>query len=299
MSRGRPRRHRQIRLRTWSRVIAILAAGVLALGACQDSEPTDHAGSTGPLDLPIEMVVIGDFGDGGQSEYAVANEVRDTVESRDVSVFLTTGDNFYSDDVEAVWDRPYGWLDEEGVTVLAAWGNHDIETETRVGLVQEALDPPGRWYAVDLGPGDLIVLDSNLVGDSSQTEWLEDELEGSDPPTIVVFHHPAFSCGVHGTDDKIQANWVPLFEEHEVTVVFNGHDHNYERFVIDDTTYVVTGGGGRRLTPANACPAGTPEPVARDYETHHFIVMEISDTLLSAQVIAADGTSIDAFDIDY
>lgn len=271
----------------------------MVLGACQGSDQTEEAASAASLSVPIEMVVIGDFGDGGQSEYAVANEVRDTVASRDISVFVTTGDNFYSDDVNAVWDRPYGWLDEEGVTVLASWGNHDIETETRLGLVQETLDPPGRWYSADLGSGSLIVLDSNLVDNSSQTEWLKTELEESGPPTIVVFHHPAFSCGAHGTDQGVQANWVPLFEEHAVTVVLNGHDHNYERFVIDETTYVVTGGGGRRLRPTGACPAGTPEPVARNDETHHFIVMEISATSLSAEVIGADGTKIDTFVVDY
>ncbi len=84
-----------------------------------------------------------------------------------------------------------------------------------------------------------------------------------------------------------------------MTVVLNGHDHNYERFVIDDTTYVVTGGGGRRLRPTGACPAGTPEPVARNDETHHFILMEVSATSLSAEVIGANGAKIDTFDIDY
>ena len=39
----------------------------------------------------------------------------------------------------------------------------------------------------------------------------------------------------------------PLFEGNGVQLVFAGHDHTYERTIINGITYVVSGGGGAPL----------------------------------------------------
>ncbi len=215
-----------------------------------------------------------------------------------LTAFVTTGDNFYSDDIEDIWLAPYGWLEGTDIELLASWGNHDIESESRQGLVTEYLRAPGRAYSVSFGSALLIVLDSNDVGNESQTRWLVSELEASSGLSIVVFHHPAFSCGYHGTTEAVVESWVPLFEEHGVDLVLNGHDHDYQRFEREGVTYVVTGGGGRALRAFSQCPVDTPEPLASTDQLHHFVVLNLSEDGIAGRTLSADGAEIDTFAID-
>ena len=276
-------------------LLALLASLAMACG----TGPPLEAGTMAPLPIPAEIIVIGDFGSGSDAQHRVAERIRETVAATDIELFLTTGDNFYNNDIERIWNDPYGWLDEENLRIAAAWGNHDRDSETRRMLVQENLDPPGAYYSMELGEGKLIVLDSNNVSDRAQTGWLRTELETARSPTVVVFHHPPYSCGVYGTEDAVNDVWLPLFEEFGVTLVLNGHEHHYERFVVDDTIYVVTGGGGQSLRSAQGCPEDTPEPIASNYTAHHFVLMRIDESTISAEVISAGGATIDSFDIDH
>lgn len=277
-----------------------LALLLLGLGACRSDDVPGEAGSMDPLPLPIEMIVLGDFGDGGPDQREVAEMMREATIQRDIAVLVTTGDNFYSDDIDRIWNEPYSWLEDRSIDVAAAWGNHDVVSETRRSLVRDSLGPPGRWYSAPLGPeGRLIVLDSTNVADSSQTEWFEAELAEAGAPTVVVFHHPAYSCGSHGNEEAIHEEWIPLIEDEQVDLVLNGHEHNYQRFEAGETTYVVTGGGGRSLTDLGECSTSTPRPLVSNDQSHHFLLMRVDGEAIAIEAIAADGTSIDRFEIDY
>lgn len=277
------------------RLLALTAALIAAV-ACRGVDGP-AGGTAAPLPTPAHVVVIGDFGDGSDGEYAVAGSIRDHALDKGLDAFITTGDNFYSDDVDLVWSGPYGWLSEAGIPVLATWGNHDLDSPTREELVWDTLDPPGRWYSVEIGTGRLLVLDTNRVESEEQISWLRNELTHPAWPLIVTFHHPLYSCGSHGSDPEVQDAWLSLFQEHEVTLALSGHDHDYQRFIDDGTTYVVTGGGGRHLRALQACPVGTPEPeMARD-GVHHYVVLDIGNDVIDAEVRAADGTTIDSFRI--
>jgi hypothetical protein len=61
-------------------------------------------------------------------------------------------------------------------------------------------------------------------------EWLINDLDASAQPwKIVVFHQPAFSSG-NATVRNFQMRAVAkLLEDHGVNMVFNGHEHNYQR----------------------------------------------------------------------
>lgn len=291
---------------------AVAASVVLLLAACSTPSADPEPGSTdpsttsspnpeslGPFDIPVEIVVMGDFGSGSGDQRELAGTMRDFIEKRDVALLVTTGDNFYSDEVEEIWHEPYGWLAEEGVEVAAAWGNHDIETPSRLELVRRTLGPPGRWYSVPLGDGKLIVLDSNQVDDPEQLDWLRSELETSGSPIIISFHHPAFSCGVYANDDDIRQTWVPVIQPFDVTLVLNGHEHHYERFDVAGTTYVVTGGGGMKIRDRKECSDGVPEPIVGNYEDHHFVLLGVDDGRIRGEVIDRKGNVIDTFSVSY
>ena len=61
-------------------------------------------------------------------------------------------------------------------------------------------------------------------------DWLINDLDSSAQPwKIVVFHQPAFSSG-NATVRNSQMRAVgKLLEDHGVNMVFNGHEHNYQR----------------------------------------------------------------------
>lgn len=280
-----------------SQIMWLLLVPLLAVSCADIGEGTP--GQMGVLPMPVTMVVIGDFGVGSDAQYQVAEAIRDRVANTAVDVLVTTGDNFYTDDLDLIWEGPYGWLDDEDIDVAAAWGNHDIESAKRRQNVELTLGPPGNWYSADMGNGKLIVLDSNRVDDPEQTRWLIDELDEAAAPVVVAFHHPSFSCGYHGSDPSVQERWVPILSEHPVVLVLNGHDHDYQRFVVDRQTYVVTGGGGQRIRPAGECPDGTPDPRVANHSDNHFVILEVAPSSLSVEVVAVDGEILDEFEIDY
>lgn len=244
------------------------------------------------------FVVIGDFGSGSAAEYEVAAAIETLVGERPIEGFITTGDNFYNDDIETIWLEPYGWLEGAEIPVFAAWGNNDIVSETRRQLVEEYLSPPGRWYTTELGPGTLVVLDSNEVDNHEQQAWLGETLEDAGSPIVVAFHHPAFSCGPYGNTPSIIENWVPLFEQHDVALVLAGHEHHYQRLGRNGLTYVVTGGGGREIRPAWFCPSNTPTPEASDNVHHHFLILEVGADRIVGTATASDGSVLDSFVVE-
>jgi hypothetical protein len=72
--------------------------------------------------------------------------------------------------------------------------------------------------------------------DGAQTAWLERTLTQArrDPSVdwiIVQMHQCAASSSAtgNGSDLGIRQEWLPLFDQHQVDLVLNGHDHGYER----------------------------------------------------------------------
>lgn len=153
--------------------------------------------------------------------------------------------------------------------------------------------------------------------DFVQYDWLHDILEDVredlDPEWLIVFfHHPPYSWSAHGDDAAVKELWVPLLETYQVDLVITGHEHVYQRShpsiggvplqtgeelrAREGVTYVVTGGGGRSLYDVK--PEPYPPWLASAAETHHVVVLDITNDTLSLQAIEADnGTVIDSFTI--
>lgn len=61
-------------------------------------------------------------------------------------------------------------------------------------------------------------------------DWLINDLDSSDKAwKIVVYHHPAFSSGNATLRNNQMRQISKLLEDHGVNVVYNGHEHNYQR----------------------------------------------------------------------
>lgn len=214
-------------------------------------------------------------------------------EDTDVAAILTTGDNFYSDDFEFVME-PYGWVEEAGIPWWITWGNHDRETPTRVQGVNDVFDNPPPWTVQEWGAFDVVILDSTQVENGEQSEFLAETLSESKRPTIVVIHHPPYSCGTATDPEDVDA-WASAFDE-DVMLVLSGHEHSYQRFEETGISYVVTGGGGATLTELTSCPDGHP-PLLAGESVHHFLSLSQAEGELGVTAIDVNGNVVDQFEL--
>lgn len=212
--------------------------------------------------------MIADFG-GGAAQQDVANAMLAwKMTGYRVDAIVTAGDNVYGRGEPRHYpdqlDRPYEKL---GVPMYIAIGNHDEPNKTAMLRHMKMPPPPSK---VTIGAVDIFFLNSNRV-DADQASWLDGALRMSNAKVkVVVFHHPPFSCGPHGNTTKVLEKWVPVIERGDVDIVVSGHDHNYQRFSFEGTQYIVTGGGGRDLTPLKVnCNAATMATM------HHFVSIEV------------------------
>src|SRR5205085_1111777 len=92
---------------------------------------------------------------------------------------------------------------------------------------------------------------------------------------------------------------APLLASHRIPLVLNGHMHGYERFDVNATTFIVTGGGGGAIGDVNAgvtaYPDDAPYRVAAG-AWFHAVVFTLNGTTLHGEVIDERGTVRDFFD---
>lgn len=258
------------------------------------SRPDSTQTSEGSDD-PGLLLVVGDWGAGTQGQVDVAGAMRKRAAGHDALAILTTGDNFYSDDTKSLM-RPFSWAVEGQIPFWIAWGNHDVESQSRIEAVNSTFENPPRWQVIAWGLVDVIILDSNQVDSPDQRAFLSEAMS-SDRPAVVAFHHPPFSCGFHGDTSRVLEEWIPLLDE-DVLLVLSGHDHTYQRFVTEDITYIVTGGGGRRLYHVEVCPSGHPE-LQIGLSAFNFLAVTQTDSRLDIEAIASDGSVIEEVSIPF
>jgi hypothetical protein len=115
-------------------------------------------------------------------------------------------------------------------------------------------------YSFDYGDAHFLCLDSNVYVDPTDPDlqaWIESDLAGTDASwKFVVYHHPAFNVGNEHFAEQQMRVLAPLFEKHGVAIVFNGHEHNYQRtrpirFAPKDLSGAKLVGKGKRYVPGD------------------------------------------------
>ncbi len=98
-----------------------------------------------------------------------------------------------------------------------------------------------QYYSFDHANVHVVSLDSQLsnrdpVQRETMRQWLIRDLSANRSDwTVVIFHHPPYTKGVHHDSDQEQAEvdmreiFGPVFEKYGVDVVYGGHAHSYER----------------------------------------------------------------------
>lgn len=234
----------------WS-VSANLPAPTTSIESAADSNSSFQTGN-------LVFAVIGDFGESGLPEADVANLVK----GWNPSFIVTVGDNNYPGGGISTVDKNIGQYYHEyifkysgkfgeGSTVnrfFPTLGNHDWDHNN--GRQQELyFTLPGneRYYDFIQGSVHFFVLNSNPTEpdgvdvNSKQAKWLKKGLAASTSKfDVVVLHHPPYSSGRHGSTTKMQ--WP--YKSWGADAVLSGHDHLYERILVDGLPYFVNGIGG-------------------------------------------------------
>ena len=256
-------------------------------------------------DSSFSFAVVGDSGSGSKGQLAVAG----LLGRLEPDLILHTGDVVYPAGQERHYDRrffmPYRHLIKE-VPVFPVLGNHDVRKGDGAAFLKNFHPPLGspgstkRYYSFDWGDAHFVALDSELYYDDkgSSTErqkaFLERDLISTRKRLKIAFlHRSPYGSSRHGGDETVCADLGPLFAKHKVDLVFAGHDHIYERTVpIRGVTYVVSGGGGRRLYPA-----GEGRLTACSRSAHHAVLGRVDGGRLSLEAVEPDGTVFDRFDL--
>jgi hypothetical protein len=210
---------------------------------------------------------------------------------------LHTGDFVYNGLAADEWNTFFAIEHDllQQVPLFGALGNHELNS----ALYFDAFHLPGneRWYSFDYGNVHFVALQVDglvpFASGSEQFVWLENDLAQTRQPWKVVFFHvPPYSSGAHGGDllvSQVRQELVPLFASHDVDLVFNGHDHDYERSVMSGTVYIVTGGGGAPLYSQVYSSSASVYFTS----THHSVLVNVSGPVLSFAGVRSDGVRFD------
>lgn len=165
----------------------------------------------------------------------------DRLQQLDLVAVLPLGDTQYNRGAFSAYQKSYAptWGRLKKISHPAP-GNHEYETEGAAGYYQyfgsAAGDRQKGYYSIDLGKWHLIALNSNCeaVGGceagSPQEKWLKADLATHPKAcTLAYWHHPRYSSGSHGSDERFDDFWQDLYQA-GVELVLTGHDHDYERF---------------------------------------------------------------------
>jgi Calcineurin-like phosphoesterase len=306
-----------------SRCAVLVACVTLAAAGC-DRGPSRGAApapvvrtiaaaqTEGLLTLPVErtsvkFAVIGDSGRGTPPQHEVAAQMVRFREAFPFAFVLMLGDNIYEgpatpEDYRTKFEEPYKALLEKGVKFFAVLGNHDDPNQ----IAYAPFNMHGERYYSFAPPEDVIArvatrveffaLDSTSL-DATQLRWLDERLGKSGATwKIGLLHHPLYTSGRYRTSARVH-RWAlePIFTRHGVNVVFSGHEHIYQRTVLESGIQYFISGGAGSLRPGD----GTPAPyIARTFDgDYHFMLIEIDGDDLYFQAISRRGITIDAGEI--
>jgi 3',5'-cyclic AMP phosphodiesterase CpdA len=151
----------------------------------------------------------------------------------------------------------------------------------------------------------------------NQTAWLESTLEDARQDDgirwiVATFHHPMFSSGEGRNNEWLREAWKPIFDEYNVDLVMQGHDHTYARgrasnlsqgvnarSPVGGTVYVnsVSGAKMYEIKPNRWDDFDSVEMKRGGENTQLYQVVHVKRDTMTYRSYTATGTLYDAFDL--
>jgi Icc-related predicted phosphoesterase len=260
------------------------------------SDPASFRTAPTDGDTGFTFVAFGDTRTG----HDFHREIADRILSLRPDFAIHVGDLVTYGSQDSEWDR---FFEIEhallaSVPLFPSPGNHEGNDQRYF----DAFVLPGneRWYSFDWGNVRVISLQIDGImpfgKESEQVQWLESTLAATSQEwVIVVFHIPPFdSLAEDEMGYAVRVNIVPLLERYGVDLVLCGHNHNYERLLVNGISYIVAGGGGAELYPIDQ-----PSPDTEAYYNgHSFVAFTVQGSTLTGSALTTDGTVIDTFRLE-
>jgi 3',5'-cyclic AMP phosphodiesterase CpdA len=289
-------------MRTRRTVVTGLVAVVLLTAAALAVARTLAAQPPAAVELPnladsFKFAVLGDFGTGDRAQYQLGEQMAKLHARFPYELVITVGDNIYGgerpQDMKRKFEDPYKPLLDAGVKFYASLGNHDDRAQARYAL----FNMEGKTYYTFKAPKEdvrFFALETVSLR-PKQIAWFEQEMAKAGEKWIIpYFHHPLYSSGGrHGGQADIAMVLEPIFLKYNVSVVFAGHDHFYERIKPQKgIVHFVTGSGGKlRKGDINRRSGLT----AVGFDTDQvFLAAEIKDDRFYFNAISRTGAIIDS-----
>lgn len=260
-------------------------------------------GAPGTFDT-YRIGVVGD----SRGSYEEWSHIFTAMESYDPDFYVFTGDAVSYGGNQEEWDA---WFRATGETLahkamILAHGNHEgLATNY---FAQMSLPGNEQWFTIKYGTLHLVILNdtaSGLTGLTDQAAYLDRSFADAVPGYRgVTAHHQGMyaTCTLHGSNETLRDLWVPKYDAYGVQMVFNGHNHLYERSVpirggvevapTEGAIYITTGGAGAplyRTFDQEEWFAGAANSI------EHFVIADFSPA--GIHVVARDlaGNVIDDF----
>ncbi|MDD3652588.1 MAG: metallophosphoesterase family protein [Desulfotomaculaceae bacterium] len=195
------------------------------------------------------------------------------------------------------------------IPVMPAMGNHDGTMYQKFFALPDN-GPAGfkqTFYSFDYGDAHFVILNSSNNTDERVKQWLAHDLQNTTKVwKFVVFHIPAYPAtyDYKGIDQSIRANWVPIFEQHKVDMVFVGHQHLYMRThpiyqgeVQTEPAYGIVYVMGNAGSKTYAGGGGFPY-IAREQTGSNYQVIDIEDNVLTLTSKQSTGELIEIYTIN-
>ncbi len=197
---------------------------------------------------PFSFIYFGDAQNDIRSMWS--RVIREAVRDAPKAAFmLHAGDLINRSENDADWGE---WFQAGGalhamIPCIATPGNHEYNVISKVAGIPTRIELTKYWkpsfafpkngpkmleetvYYMDYQGVRIISLNSNdrhLV----QAKWLHTVL--ADNPqkwTIITFHHPLYSTALGRDNVMIRTAWQAVFDQYQVDLVLQGHDHSYGR----------------------------------------------------------------------
>jgi hypothetical protein len=256
-------------------------------------------------------------GDSRNNVNTVWKNIADKVNAKNRAFTLFTGDITKSgnkvNEYNTWFDNAVDYLADN--IIYHAQGNHEVPGsvdyyQTMFPLPKNNPDNTNLYYSFKYGNALFISLNSEDVqsATSPQSLWLKSTLENAknDPSItwrIIFYHRPLVNAGKHyGEEIPRRSSWGAWFDEYDVDLILNGHDHNYQRTkpinfdssgnVSTTTEYgtspgkgmceMICGGLGANLT-SQTTNADVPL-TSIFYEGFNYVYVTIDNAVLTAKV---------------
>jgi len=242
-------------------------------------------------------------------------------ESSRNTIMIYSGDMVYNGGTESDWANawfgrsyPNSVEAQSRFPIAAGVGNHEMHSDLNCTNFRKyypydyedgtKTGQDGCYYAYEYGPALILVIDLEqgcAVG-SAQYNWVVNELQNSTQAfKIALYHEPAYSAGGDHADSEarmVQAREVlaPLFEAYDCLLAISGHNHYYNRSLVNGIHHITSGGFGAPITtPGTAIGQEAVEKV------RHFLRIECDQStgIAKVTVIRVYGTVLETFDVQY